>query len=194
MINDQLIRDALHQKTLSKAHQCPDTLVLDELGLKHARARIDIATINGIIHGYEIKSEVDTLSRLSQQLETYTTTLQKLTIVSAQKHLEHVQEITPKWVGIIEVSRGKRGAINFKTVRRSILNPTISAFALSHLLWRAEAMSLVEPLLDINKLRYKSRIQLYEEISNHLSVSEIVNGIKQAMKHRSSWRDHQLHA
>ena len=44
-------------------------------------AVFDIAVINCSIHGYEIKSDLDTLMRLPQQLEFYAMTLQKLTLV-----------------------------------------------------------------------------------------------------------------
>jgi hypothetical protein len=37
------IRAALHRKALRAFHRCNDTLVIDELGLAHAKARIEIA-------------------------------------------------------------------------------------------------------------------------------------------------------
>ena len=62
---DANIRSALHAKRLRRARSQPDTLVIDELGLAHAKSRIDVAVINGCIHGYEIKSAKDTLDRLA---------------------------------------------------------------------------------------------------------------------------------
>ena len=59
------IRSALHAKRLRRLKAKPDTLVIDELGLAHASSRIDVAVINGCIHGYEIKSAKDTLDRLT---------------------------------------------------------------------------------------------------------------------------------
>lgn len=62
------IRSALHRKKLRQLHERADTLVIDELGLAHAKARVDVAVINGCLHGYEIKSAQDTLDRLAGQL------------------------------------------------------------------------------------------------------------------------------
>src|SRR4051812_32014446 len=66
---DSEIRAALHRKALRAFHHCNDTLVIDELGIAHAKARIDVAVINGCLHGFEIKSAADTLTRLPRQLE-----------------------------------------------------------------------------------------------------------------------------
>ena len=48
-----------------------NTRIVEELGLCQGVARVDLAVVNGTIHGYEIKSERDTLTRLSGQAEIY---------------------------------------------------------------------------------------------------------------------------
>ena len=44
-----------------------DTIVLDELGLCHGDVRIDVASVNGELSGYEIKRHADTLARRPKQ-------------------------------------------------------------------------------------------------------------------------------
>ena len=46
-----------------------DTLIIHELGVCSGDARIDLAVVNGKLHGYEIKSDADTLKRLPAQAE-----------------------------------------------------------------------------------------------------------------------------
>ncbi|WP_283807951.1 DUF2130 domain-containing protein [Bradyrhizobium macuxiense] len=58
---DRDVRQALHRKVLKERHGDADTLVLDELGLRHGTCRVDIAVVNGYLHDYEIKSDADTL-------------------------------------------------------------------------------------------------------------------------------------
>jgi len=141
---DAEIRAALHSKTLLADHRCRDTLVIDELGLAHAKVRIDVAVINGCIHGYEIKSAADTLTRLPQQLALYADCLEKLTIVCAEKHIAGVRALVPRWCGIIKVARGgARGGIVFETVREPKRNPDIKPYRLAHLLWRSEAVAIL---------------------------------------------------
>src|ERR1700730_10594989 len=113
---DAEIRAALHRKALRAFYVRGDTLVVDELGLAHAKARIDIAVINGCVHGFEIKSAADTLARLPQQLILYEECLEKLTIACAAKHVPAVRKIVPSWCGILRVTKGPRGGIDFITL------------------------------------------------------------------------------
>src|SRR5271165_5741276 len=116
---DADIRSALHAKRLRRAKSHPDTLVIDELGLAHAKSRIDVAVINSCIHGYEIKSAKDTLDRLATQIDIYRQTLQKLTFVAASKHVAGIMNHAPAWCGVISAEQGPRGGINFRVVRNA---------------------------------------------------------------------------
>jgi hypothetical protein len=58
VVRDRDVREALHRKVLKEHHGDADTLVLDELGLRHGTCRVDIAVVNGYLHGYEIKSAI----------------------------------------------------------------------------------------------------------------------------------------
>jgi hypothetical protein len=62
-------------------------------------ARIDIAVINGKIHGFEIKSEQDNLERLPSQVELYNNVFDTITIVAAENHFNKLNEIIPKLGG-----------------------------------------------------------------------------------------------
>ena len=65
---DHQIRTALRRHLLQQHIDNHDTLILDELGVRHGTARIDIVVINGVMHGYEIKSDRDTLNRLPEKI------------------------------------------------------------------------------------------------------------------------------
>jgi hypothetical protein len=55
--------------------------IIEELGVVHGKSRIDIAVINGLMHGYEIKSDKDTLQRLPEQMNMYNSVFNKVTLV-----------------------------------------------------------------------------------------------------------------
>ena len=76
--NDAEIRAAFHKQRLCYSHSLDDALVIDELGIMHGKARVDIAVINGSIHGYEIKSSMDTLKRLPRQMAAYDSCFQNV--------------------------------------------------------------------------------------------------------------------
>lgn len=188
---DAEIRAALHSKALRAFHRCNDTLVIDELGLAHAKARIDVAVINGCVHGFEIKSAADTLTRLPQQLTLYEACLEKLTIVCADKHVAGVRKVAPRWCGITKVTKGPRGGITFVTVREPKRNPNIQAYRLAHLLWRPEAVAILAQANALPKVLRAPRKTLYKSLAAKFSVTEITAFIKESMASRRDWRPHQ---
>ena len=188
------IRVALHGKKLSAYRLSPDTIIVDELGLSHAKVRIDVAVINGCVHGYEIKSSLDTLQRLPAQLELYSQCLEKLTLVCAPRHIEKVEKIAPEWCGILQAKKGARGAIAFTTVRRTGTHAHIDPVHLAHLLWRPEAIALLSRFESRKKMLNKPRKELYEALAAVLTVPQLTAAIRDFMQLRRTWRDPQARA
>lgn len=182
------IRAALHEKKLKACRAAPDTIVVDELGLSHARARIDVAVINGCVHGYEIKSSLDTLNRLPAQLELYVQCLEMLTLVCAPCHIRRVEEIVPKWCGILQAEKGARGAVRFISVRRGSLNTQIDPVQLAHLLWRPEAVALLSRFVSNKKILKRPRKELYEALADVMTVPQLTAAIREFMQIRRAWR------
>jgi hypothetical protein len=182
------IRHALHKRFLIHHHKNPRTVVVDELGLSHGKNRIDIAVLNGSLHGYEIKSSKDNLNRLLAQLEIYSKSLQKLTIVSAPNHIEDILSVAPTWSGIILADKGPRGGIHFSKVRSSEYNPDICIISVAHLLWKEEAISYLQHLGVTEKLTNKTRKKLYEYISELSNINELISWIKNQFMSRENWR------
>jgi hypothetical protein len=188
------IRSALHAKRLRRMREHADTLVIDELGLAHAKSRIDVAVINGCIHGYEIKSAKDTLERLIPQIETYRLTLQKLTFVAAPKHIASIMSISPEWCGVIAAEQGPRGGISFQSLRIAVTNPDIDPVMMAHLLWRDEVIEILSRSGYAPKDLRRPRKQLYEMLSEAMTISQITASIRAFMAQRPTWRDRPAHA
>ena len=178
----------MHTQKLRRSHQCVNTLVIDELGLAHGKNRIDVAVFNGCIHGYEIKSSKDTLERFPDQLEIYRKCLEKLTLVVAPNHLDEMLAMAPSWCGIVLAEKGVRGGIRFSTIQRARKNPEIDAVSLAHLLWKNEAVALLEHLGVAGNQHCKSRIELYKQLSRLISIRELSAWIKEQITKREAWR------
>lgn len=187
-LSDSDIRAALHSQRLRRAKRTPNSLVIDELGLAHARARVDVAVINGCVHGYEIKSALDSLARLPGQLVWYRQCLERLTIVYDSAHAIRIRRIVPRWCGLIEASRGVRGGVLLRTVRTGTRNPELDPVALAHLLWRTEALYLLGDTGTAPKFVRKNRKVLYAELAGRLTISELTAAIRYAMRRRQAWR------
>lgn len=190
---DRDIRYALHRKCARIKRLHPETLVIDELGLAHAKSRIDVAVINGCIHGYEIKSDKDSLYRFERQFQIYRQTLQKLTIVVAPRHLQAILAEAPHWCGIVEASVGIRGGVKLNTIRMARLNPDVDPIMMAHLLWRSEVVELLSRLGYTTKELRLPRKQLYELLSKALSTRDICHAVRGFMIKRKAWRGHLLH-
>jgi hypothetical protein len=188
------IRSALHSKRFRHQKLRPGTLVIDELGLAHARSRVDVAVINGCIHGYEIKSAQDSLDRLGSQIDIYRQSLQKVTIVAAEKHLPKVMASVPDWCGVIEVVQAARGGIQLQPIRSALMNPEIDPVMLAHLLWRPEVLELLSRVGYAPKQLRGPRKQLYEILCGAMTLREITVAIREFMARRQTWRDHLAHA
>ncbi len=186
---DAEIRHAFHARHLHRTKARPDTLVIDELGLAHAKCRIDVAVINGCIHGYEIKSARDTLGRLDGQLKIYCQTLQKLTLVVATKHVDTVMGKLPKWCGLIEAREGPRGGISFHKIQNAAYNPDVNPFMVVHLLWRDEVKDLLKKKGFENRDLHGNRKRLYEMLCKNMNLNEITTSILGCMEQRKAWRD-----
>lgn len=189
-LRDRCIRQALVSKRLRKHLSQPDTLLIHELGLAHSRNRIDVATVNGAIHGFEIKSEQDSLGRLPGQLKTYCQTLQKLTLVVVDRHVDEALDMAPGWVGVWKVSTGPRGGVRFNICREGRRNPNVDLFLLAHLLWRDEVQSYLAQRGAAAKELRAPRAELYRQLVEDVTEQQLVAFIKSSMMQRRAWRDH----
>lgn len=186
--SDAEIRASLHAKKFRRHHACPYTVVVDELGVAHGKGRVDIVVLNGCIHGYEIKSSKDTLSRLPAQLAEFSRSLEKLTVVVAPSHVSQLLNLIPDWCGIILAEKGRRGGINFRTLRSSRKNPDLDLSAMSRFLWRQEAFDLLASL-GAQAIHPKAkRSELYNCIAAMVSAKELTAAIKRSFKNRGNWR------
>ncbi|MEM6472402.1 MAG: hypothetical protein AAF802_22760 [Planctomycetota bacterium] len=66
-ITETEIREATRRR-LKKTFASSPTLIVDELGVDHHTARVDLAVVNCALHAYEIKSDFDKLDRLAESL------------------------------------------------------------------------------------------------------------------------------
>ncbi|WCK80147.1 sce7726 family protein [Agrobacterium fabrum] len=192
--NDQEIRAALHHKKLRSYQKAGSAIIVDELGLSHAKVRIDVAVISAEVHGFEIKSSLDTLDRLPGQLGFYSKGLSRLTLVCADKHLAKAERIVPDWCGLILAEKGSRGGITFETVRRARANPSVDAIQVAHLLWHSEAAELLAGFGASPRELKRSRLQLYIDLAAQMPIADLIAAIRKFMAQRSTWRDQPAHA
>jgi hypothetical protein len=131
-IREVLLRDL--RKEFSDSSQ---DLILEEFGCK--TVRIDVAVINGALHGYEIKSDSDSLTRLPFQVEEYSKLFDYVTLVCGRKLLLGAQEVIPAWWGL-QIATLKSAEVTVTPIRDGSRNPSQSNAALARMFWKGEAL------------------------------------------------------
>ena len=162
--------------------------MVDELGLQHGKCRADIAVINGHLIGYEIKSDVDSLRRLNDQIESYNAVFDRLSAIVAERHLSEAVAMLPECWGVISVLESQRGAIHFETIRRSKQNTNVDDYAIAQLLWRNEAQEILTNLGIRGKHLRQERANLYSLIVSKMDSSELRRTIRIYLMQRTNWR------
>ncbi len=190
LFKDQDIRSVLNQK-LEKKYRDADTIIINELGLLQGLCRVDVAVINGIIHGYEIKSEADTLERLPLQAEYYSKVMDKLTLVCSESHFDDAIKIIPDWWGIKVAKRTKQNNIKLYTYRTEHKNKNVDPAALIELLWKNEVSDLLIEKGLPNNIIHKNKSFLYELCVNEYSLKDLKDNVRLKLKTRTNWRDHE---
>jgi hypothetical protein len=188
-LKDMDVRHAAHQRLLGHARRCPDTLVVDELGLEHGASRVDIAVIKGHIRGLEIKAEADTLKRLPRQVRAYGKVVDRATLIAAERHVAAATELLPSWWGIIAVRRTANGAIQFRRLRAERINRELDALTLVRLLWRTEVVDILRALGFDERTLKSPRAILYPTLVAAVPQTQLRSVVRTTLKARERWRD-----
>jgi hypothetical protein len=189
MMRDRDVRLVLHRKLDAEHQGDADTRILHELGLRHGTRRVDIAVLNGSLHGYEIKSDSDTLDRLPGQVEAYAAVLDYATLVVGERLAGHARKKLPKWWGVEVASIDATGEVSLQPHRPARFNPKINPIALAELLWRSEAIELLAGHGVSSKILRMPRAVLYRELALNLCLDELREAVQSRLKMRTAWRD-----
>jgi hypothetical protein len=186
-MNDVLIRVATKQALLLQHKGDSATVIFEELGVQHGLSRIDLAVVNGELHGFELKSDRDTLARLPEQTETYGRVFDRLTLVVGERHLRRAVEMVPDWWGI-RVARVESGELQFSDLKVAINNPSLDARFVAMLLWRDEALDLLQEVGHTKGVQSKCKAEIYDLLVDLISLDELRDRVRARLRQRVDWR------
>lgn len=186
--NDIIIRSALKKELTSRHKQDEKVRIIEELGVQHGTARVDIAIVNGIMHGYEIKSDQDTLQRLPEQINVFNSVFDKMTLVVGKNHLYQAVNIVPEWWGITIAKIGDNGSVIFNVIRGEEFNENQDGISVARLLWREEALRILEKNNEANGFYSKPRDLIYEKLAGVLDQKTLNREVRETLFLRTDWR------
>jgi hypothetical protein len=117
LMRDSDVRVAV--RTWLRAQYADDSRIVEEMGVWSGSVRIDLAVINGELHGFELKSERDTLARLADQAELYNQVFDRMTLVTAKRHLDKASSQIPSWWGITTAHFESTDSVALKLVKKA---------------------------------------------------------------------------
>ncbi len=158
-----------------------EDLIFEEF--RCVRSRIDVAVINGALHGYEIKSDSDNLFRLPTQIEDYSAVFDFVTLVCGKSLLSTAQEIVPRWWGV-SVAAFEDGAMHLAPIRAPKQNPRQKREALAQLLWKPEALHCLRIAGETTITSRHSAEQVKKEVARKLDTRTLADAVRHAIKER----------
>tara|TARA_R110002020_G_scaffold69730_11_gene181480 strand:- start:1408 stop:2052 length:645 start_codon:yes stop_codon:yes gene_type:complete len=181
---DAIVREAV-RASLEAAHRGEDAVIVDELKVSLGSGRIDVAVINGRIEGYEIKSDKDSLGRLSNQARMFSAVADRMTLVVGRRHLEKASAEVPEWWSIVVCSSDKDGRVKLSRVRRGRINRMQDKTALVETLEREEIVALLASAQLDRGFRSANYRTLVDRAVASMSCSQIATFVKKMLKIRA---------
>ena len=159
----------------------------DEVELNRGSARIDILAIDDCMHGFEIKSDHDTLNRLEHQIKIYNMVFDKVTLVVGEKYLNKAKLIIPDWWGII-LAEDTGNEIKLVEIKNPEINSKVNPRILVQLLWRDELKKLLKDRNSLRGFSSKNKNILGKRLIQVLSIDDLKLSVRETLKNRVDWK------
>lgn len=186
-MRDLDVRSALRRE-LKQQHLGDDrTMIVEEMGIWSGAVRVDVAVINGELCGYEIKSARDNLQRLPAQEALYSQVFDRVTLVVAEQHATKAGALVPQWWGTLIASTQSGGAVALTPDRPALLNPSIEPLQLARLLWRPEALSILERHGQDKGVRSASAERIFCRLACVVPLDVLRQEVREVLKFRPTW-------
>jgi hypothetical protein len=162
-------------------------IIVEEMCLPGHRARLDFAIIGEALWGMEIKSDRDSLSRLSHQTQAYGLILDRATLVVGYRLAARAMKVVPSWWGVM-LARPSRERVELITLRDNGENASQDPVVLVSLLWAEEMRALLRDLGEKVPSRV-SRSEIRGALVAAVPSHSVLRGLVcQTLSARKDWR------
>lgn len=173
------------------------SLIVDELPLCQGDSVIDVAVVNCSFHGFEIKSDWDTLERLPRQSASYEQTMDYMWIVVGPKRAEKIFDVVPAWWGIYVAQPMKNeNDVKLKLLRKAKKNKLVRKEAVAQFLWKEEALMGLKLLGYEAGLKTQKKSVLHGKLAEYSNKTELSDFVREMLKARTTrqvaWRSDAL--
>ncbi|WP_081814554.1 sce7726 family protein [Hyphomonas jannaschiana] len=176
--HEYVYKSAITHKVLLGTHSLNTASMVTEFRVGSCKA--DVVILNGTGTVYEIKSERDTLSRLSDQVDAYRTVFASVNVIVGENHAEEALSKTPEDVGIMLLCPRHR----ISTLREARdLPQRTSSGAIFDSINLTEAQQILSSAgIDApdvpNTMRYTALRELFVQLPSEYAHREMVRTLK----------------
>jgi len=175
--NEYIYKNAIANKILLGRHSLNTSFMITEFRVENCKA--DTVILNGTSNVYEIKSELDSLDRLENQICAYQKLFDMVHVISATDQIKKIKQSLPQNVGLMELT--PRNTI--RTIREAKSGKkTVSPEVIFNSLRKSEYLSIIKkqfgsvpqvPNTEIYKKCKKLFTQLSPEIAHDFMVDHL---------------------
>jgi hypothetical protein len=110
----------------------------------------------------------------------------KMYLVVGERHAPKARRIVPRWWGVI-VAKSRNGTITLSEVREAKANPAPEPFLVSQLMWKEEALAVLELHGLAKGWRSKTADAIHRHLSESLSSEQLSDAVRSTLKVRVGW-------
>ncbi|WP_166520907.1 sce7726 family protein [Modestobacter roseus] len=187
LVQEGSLREATLRRLRRRWPTQSGALVIEELGTHFGASRIDIAVVDLGLHGYELKSDLDNLSRLPKQIDAFNEVFDYTSIVLTQRHLAEAFLLVPDSWGILIAEPTPR-SVALRSWRRPALNREVEPLHVAGLLWRDELAEQLASMGASERLSSATRLELMHRLIQEAQGAELREIVSSRLRGRRGWR------
>ncbi len=183
MNTEAAVRNQLVEELISESRA--PWAIIEEFWIPISHERADLVFMQNGLQAFEIKTERDSLRRLSRQVKAYTRIFDTCTVVVAARHVDQACCIIPEWWGIWEIPQDS--SLSFGKIRKSMRNELVEPEMLVRLLWRDEVKVAITNLGHPPSPNM-GRSLMWEKLVEHASIEELKSIVESFVQRRDPGR------
>ncbi len=181
MLSDRQIRSHLARYVENRLPE--NGLLKHEQVFHNGNVIADLTAISKSFHLYEIKGDLDKISRLQVQSIYYNKVAPKITLVTTERNVEKAINSLPDYWGVL-LARKMPDRIIFTHIRAASTNVDFSKYHALLALWKNELLDIAMRIEGAEIKTRHTREDLAEIIANHENKRSVISEISNALTKR----------
>lgn len=176
--SEYVYKNVIANKILLGRHSLNTSTLLSEF--RSGECKADVVVLNGTSYAYEIKTELDSLERLENQIEEYKKLFDNIYVVTFSENVNKIGQLIPHDIGIIVLTE----KYTLREIRKSISNKAnVDQETIFNSLRKSEYCNIIKQVFgevpDVpNTQIYRVSKQLFESIRTEKAHDLMVSNLK----------------